>query len=636
MRPDGAILLNCAARAKTFALVAIIALGVFATLLIAAGKDPLRAYADTLVYVFGNAYGFSELLVRMIPLLLTAVAAALPARIGLINVGAEGQLYMGAWSATAGALFFSDQPAFVLLPVLTVFGFVGGGLWALIPGVLRALRLVNETISTLLLNYVAPLIVSYFIFGPWRSPESASYPQSPAFAEAARLPTFFHSRVHLGLVYALAALIVYSLVMKRTRFGLDMRAIGGNPEAARRLGIPIIRYMLAVMFLAGGVAGLAGMAEVAAIQGRLVSEVSPGYGFIGFLVSWLAGTSASGIVRHSSDHPRRAFRGRQYSDGRHTFHRSGTPTRRERRAMNPALIAGVVASAVMSGTSLLYATLGEIVGERAGIVNLGLEGIMLIGAASGFAATALTASPYLGVAAAALAGAAANLIFAYVVVGRRGNQLAAGLSLMFFGVGLSALIGRPFVGALITGLPRLSVPGLDPGGLGARLLNYDILVYLALPTSLLIWWLVFRTRWGLGLRTVGESPAAAYAAGLQPELLQYQALTFAGLLGGIAGAHISVALTLTWAEGMTAGRGFIAIALVIFAKWNPLWAVAGALLFGGAESLQLQLQAAGADVSPFVMNMTPYLLTLLVLMLWGWRRQSAAPAALGRSFAGVE
>jgi len=289
----------CAARAKAFALVGVVALGVFATLLAAAGKDPLKAYADTLFYVFGNAYGFSELLVRMIPLLLTAVAAALPARIGLINVGAEGQLYMGAWLTTAGALAFSDQPAFILLPILTVLGFVGGGLWALIPGVLRASRLVNETISTLLLNYVAPLIVSYFIFGPWRSPESSSYPESPAFVEAARLPTFLHTRVHLGLVYGLVALMLYSWAMARTRFGLDMRAIGGNPEAARRLGIPVVRYILIVMFVGGGIAGLAGMAEVTAIQGRLVAELSPGYGFIGFLVSWLAGTSASGIVMMS-------------------------------------------------------------------------------------------------------------------------------------------------------------------------------------------------------------------------------------------------------------------------------------------------------------------------------------------------
>jgi simple sugar transport system permease protein len=128
----------------------------------------------------------------------------------------------------------------------------------------------------------------------------------------------------------------------------------------------------------------------------------------------------------------------------------------------------------------------------------------------------------------------------------------------------------------------------------------------------------------------------AFAAGLRPQRLRYQALLVAGLLGGVAGAHISVALTRTWAEGMTAGRGFIAIALVIFAKWHPLWAIAGALLFGGAEALQLQLQAAGADVSPFIMNMLPYLLTLLVLTAWGVRRQSAAPAALGRSFIGVE
>jgi general nucleoside transport system permease protein len=249
--------------------------------------------------VFGNTYGFSELFVRMTPLLFTALAVALPARIGLINVGGEGQLYMGAWLATAGELALQDHSAFVLLPALTVLGFVGGGVWALLPAILRALRLVNETISTLLLNYVAPLIVSYFIFGPWRSPESSSYPQSPAFVDAARLPTLFHSRVHIGLIVALACLALYSLAMNRTRFGLEMRAIGGNPAAARRLGIPVLRYMLTVMFIAGGVAGLAGMAEVAAIQGRLVSQLSPGYGFIGFLVSWLAGTSAGGIVAMS-------------------------------------------------------------------------------------------------------------------------------------------------------------------------------------------------------------------------------------------------------------------------------------------------------------------------------------------------
>jgi ABC-type uncharacterized transport system permease subunit len=282
--------------ALRFALIALIAFGAFAALLMAAGMDPLKAYLDTILYVFGNGYGFSELLVRMIPLLLTAVAAALPSRMGLINVGAEGQLYMGAWLATAGALALADQPGFILLPVLTLLGFVGGGLWALIAGALRALRLVNETISTLLLNYIAPMIVSFFIFGPWRDPQSSSYPQSPAFADAARLPNFLHTRINAGLIYGLVCLVLYWLLMTRTRWGLDMRAIGGNPEAARQLGLPVFRYILVVMFIAGGVAGLAGMVEVSAIQGRLVSELSPGYGFVGFLVAWLAGTSASGIV----------------------------------------------------------------------------------------------------------------------------------------------------------------------------------------------------------------------------------------------------------------------------------------------------------------------------------------------------
>jgi len=276
--------------------IALLALAVFAALLLAAGKDPLRAYGDTLLYVFGNFYGFSELLVRMTPLLLTAVAVALPTRLGLINVGGEGQLYMGAWLATAGALGFSDLPAWLLLPLLTALGFAGGALWALLPGMLRAARLVNETISTLLLNYIAPLIVSFFIFGPWRSADSASYPQSAAFVDAARLPSFAGTRIHLGLIYGLACLVLYGFVMRRTFWGLEMRAIGGNPEASRRLGIPVSRYIIAAMAIGGGIAGIAGMAEVSALQGRLVAALSPGYGYVGFLVAWLAGGRVVGIL----------------------------------------------------------------------------------------------------------------------------------------------------------------------------------------------------------------------------------------------------------------------------------------------------------------------------------------------------
>ncbi len=285
-----------ASAARRAFIVAVAASAIFALLLLIDGKDPLRAYRDTIVYVFANAYGFSELFVRMSPLLLTAVAVALPSRLGLINVGGEGQLYMGGLFATAGALGFAHWPALALIPLMTALGFLGGALWALLPGLLRAAKLVNETISTLLLNYIAPLIVSYVIFGPWRSSESASYPESPAFAAGARLPTLGSTRVHLGLVYGLVCLCIYGFAIGRTRWGLEMRAIGGNAEASLRLGVPVSAYIIGSMAVAGGVAGLAGMAEASAIQGRLVAQLSPGYGFMGFLVAWLAGGSAVGIL----------------------------------------------------------------------------------------------------------------------------------------------------------------------------------------------------------------------------------------------------------------------------------------------------------------------------------------------------
>jgi len=302
------------------------------------------------------------------------------------------------------------------------------------------------------------------------------------------------------------------------------------------------------------------------------------------------------------------------------------------------LLRGVLAGSILSGTSLLYATLGELIVERAGIVNLGLEGILLIGASTGFAICASTGSPALGVLAAAMAGGIANLLFGYLVVGRRANQLASGLAMMFFGQGVSALIGKPFVGALVKGLPKFRIPILSdlPWVKGSTLFNYDLLIWLAIPVAAMVWWLLFRTRWGLRVRAVGENATIAYAAGSNPGNLQYQALFAGGLLGGLGGAHLSISLTMTWAEGMTAGRGFIAIALVIFSKWHPLRAIVGALVFGGAEALQLQLQARGVGVSPFLLDMSPYLLTLLVLLAWGGTRKYAAPAGLGRTFYGTE
>lgn len=297
----------------------------------------------------------------------------------------------------------------------------------------------------------------------------------------------------------------------------------------------------------------------------------------------------------------------------------------------------ILAGSILSATSVLYATLGEIVGEKSGIVNLGLEGVMLMGAVVGFAVTAQSGNAWLGVAAAMLAGALFNMIFAFLVVTRRANQLASGLALMFCGMGLSALIGVGFVGSQIEGLGEVRMPLLSSiPQIGPAFFSFDALVYLVFPIAVFIWWMLHNTSWGLYLRSVGENASVAFSAGVDPLIIRYQALFISGLLGGLGGAHLSLAFTKTWAEGMTSGRGFIAVALVIFSKWSPLRAITGALLFGGAVALQLQLQARGAKISPFLLDMLPYLLSLGVLLLWGGKRKHAAPAGLGQVFQGTE
>jgi simple sugar transport system permease protein len=272
-------------------LIGVTAMVCFAIILLLFGKDSLRAYSDIFRQTLGSRYGCSEVLVKLIPLLLCALAVLLPARLGLVNVGGEGQIYMGAWLATWGALSLGDLPRPLALTAVLVLGFIGGGLWAAIPAYLRAKGWLNEVISTLLLNYVAIQFVNYFIFGAWRDPESANFPQTVRFADAFLLPQFGGTRVHLLLPLGLLAAVLIFFLLRYTHWGYAMRAIGGNPEAALRHGFPITRYLILSMIIAGGLAGLAGVGEVMAIQGRLRPAFSPGYGYVGFLISWLAGHS---------------------------------------------------------------------------------------------------------------------------------------------------------------------------------------------------------------------------------------------------------------------------------------------------------------------------------------------------------
>ncbi len=277
-----------------YALMVLIVLILFALILLISGKDPIQSYKDILVSTLGSPYGFSEVIVTMTPMLITALAVALPSRIGLINVGGEGQLYMGACLATWGAITFHTWPSWGLLPLMLFLGMLGGALWAFIPGYLKSLGLVNETISTLLLNSIAPKIVAFFVFGFWHSPMDTN--KTPNFVAAARLPSLFSSRIDLSFIFALILLAIFWFVMKYTRWGLEIRAIGGNPQAAKRNGLPLERYWIIMMCLGGAIAGLAGMAQVSGYYGVLLVNFSRGLGFMGFLISWLSFGDPVGIL----------------------------------------------------------------------------------------------------------------------------------------------------------------------------------------------------------------------------------------------------------------------------------------------------------------------------------------------------
>jgi len=297
-------------------------------------------------------------------------------------------------------------------------------------------------------------------------------------------------------------------------------------------------------------------------------------------------------------------------------------------------IISVLAAAVASATAILYACLGEILCERAGVLNLGVEGMMLMGAMGGFAVTLWTGSPWAGAVAALVVGGLMSLIHALLTVTLRANQVVSGLALTLFGTGLSSFLGQPLVGQPApASFEKFAIPLLsDIPFIGPILFRQDPLTYGTYLLVPLMWFFIFRTRPGLNLRAVGESPATTDAMGLSVAGLRYIYVVAGGMLAGLGGATISLATNPGWTDNMTAGRGWIAIALVIFATWNPVRAAFGSYLFGGVEALQFRLQGAGTNISPFFLNMLPYLFTILVLVLATqetFKRRVGAPAALG-------
>jgi ABC-type uncharacterized transport system permease subunit len=300
------------------------------------------------------------------------------------------------------------------------------------------------------------------------------------------------------------------------------------------------------------------------------------------------------------------------------------------------LLEAIILSVIAASTPLLLAAAGELVVERSGVLNLGVEGMMIMGAACGFAGAYLTGSTFLGALCGIAAGAALSVVFAALTLGMAVNQVAAGLALTILGVGLSGLIGAGFVGEKITPAPILHIPFLTEIPIIGRILfGQDGFVYFSVALVGAIWWFLYRTRSGLILRAVGESHTSAHALGYPVLKIRTLAVLFGGACAGLGGAFLPLAYTPFFIPGMTAGRGWIALALVVFSSWRPGRLVGGAYLFGAVTILQLHAQAFGLPIPSQLMTALPYLATVIVLVLISRARGSAgsaAPASLGMVF----
>ncbi len=252
------------------------------------GKDPLKLYSEIFQSSIGSIYGLSETLVEMIPLALCSLGVSLAFRMQLWNIGAEGQFYMGAFGATYFALFFSDLPKLIMLPLMVLAGFICGGLWALIPAIPKAFWNVNETISSLLLNYVAYFWMAYLVYGPWKDPKGNNFPLTKTFPDSATIPVFGNTRISYAIFLVLIIAVVMFFLIKYSKWGYEISVSGSSRKAADYAGMSYVKNVLKVMFISGAISGIAGMAEVSGVLHRLQQTISPGYGYTAILIALLA------------------------------------------------------------------------------------------------------------------------------------------------------------------------------------------------------------------------------------------------------------------------------------------------------------------------------------------------------------
>jgi general nucleoside transport system permease protein len=300
------------------------------------------------------------------------------------------------------------------------------------------------------------------------------------------------------------------------------------------------------------------------------------------------------------------------------------------------LTLSIIAGVMIAATPLVFASLGELVVERSGVLNLGVEGMMIVGAIAGFIIALGSGSAAVGFLGAMLAGALLALLFGVLTQYLSANQVATGLALTIFGLGLSSLLGQGYSGKTPPRLPTLYIPGLaDLPIIGRAFAHIDMLIVVSIALAVGITWFLKSTRTGLTLRAIGDNPEAAHAIGYKVIAYRMAALAFGGAMAGLGGAYLSLVQTPFWAERMTAGRGWIALALVVFATWRPARVLFGAYLFGGITILQLHAQGLGIKLEPHLLSMLPYIATIIALVMISRKSGQvslAAPKSLGRTF----
>ena len=580
-RPEPSRAMSIASPLIALAITVVIGTILFVIL----GKDPLRGLAVFFVEPVKSVYALSELAVKATPLLLIALGLAVSFRSNVWNIGAEGQYIVGAIAASGVAMLAGkDTGNWFFLPVLAG-GVLGGMLWAAIVALLRDRFNANEILVSLMLVYVAEQLLNYFVYGPWKDPHGYNFPQTITFLKSTQVPRLYGSyRVNIGALGALVAAAAFWILLFRTYAGFQLQVGGLAPAAARYAGFSSRKALWSALLLSGAMAGLAGGLEVSGPLGQLTPHVPAGYGFAAIIVAFVGRLHPVGIIFSA------ILMSMFYIGGELAQSRLGLPQVAHRRVPGPAALhaarlrhADRTTASAGSRRVAAPASRGQPDGlssrssspprstrapcsrsPRSACSSTSApasstsapKGLMLVAAIAGFATAFHTGNDWLAFGAGALAGALLAAAFGVLVIWLNTNQYATGLALSLFGAGFSAFVGIRYTQEKLGEQHNFSIPGLaDLPFVGPAFFRQHPMVYLAIALTIAIAWFLYRSRAGLVLRAVGESPESAHALGYPVRRIRLAAVVVGGALCGVAGAYISVVYTPSLGRGHDRRQG---------------------------------------------------------------------------------